>query len=86
MHALRLDSGTPYRTAGSGPCYILHDWHKVEAFEDTCQVSTLCMQVVPHATGVEQCANVACSECSAYMIRGPTIPTWLIWCFVHILV
>ena len=48
MHALRLDSGTPYRTAGSGPCYILHDWHKVEAFEDTCQVCTLCMQVVPH--------------------------------------
>ena len=49
MHALRLDSGSHCRAAGSGPCYVLHDFHKVEAFEDTCQVCNLCMQVVPHS-------------------------------------
>ena len=26
---------------------------------------------------LDQCANVACNECNAYMISGPTIPTWL---------
>ena len=35
---------------------------------------------------LDQCANVACSECNGYVISGPTIPTWLIWCFVHTLV
>ena len=25
VHALRLGSGSPYRTARFGPCYILHD-------------------------------------------------------------
>ena len=52
MHALRLDSGTPYRTAGSGPCYILNDWHKVEAFEDTVRCVPFACRWCPTATGV----------------------------------
>ena len=50
MHALRLDSGSHCRAAGSGPCYVLHDFHKVEAFEDTVRCVTFACRWCPTAT------------------------------------